>query len=108
MVLPDYLSGRIPADDPGSGLEVVTTKILGYERRAPFGEYRNSAVLMADDDAKGLNDDPIGWLHVEQTDSLDVNHTPLQIDRECLLQALLDEIGEFEVLEKHVEELFLG
>src|SRR5262249_35754948 len=32
---------------------------------------------------------------------------PLQVYRECLLQALLDEIGEFEILEKHVEELFL-
>ena len=32
---------------------------------------------------------------------------PLQIDRERFLQAFFDEIGEFEVLEKHVEELFL-
>jgi hypothetical protein len=82
VVLPDYLAGRIPADDAASALEVVTGKLIAYERSAPFGEYRNADILMADDDAQGNEDDPIGWGHVEQTDSLNVNHTPLQIDRE--------------------------
>ena len=33
---------------------------------------------------------------------------PLQVDRGGVLQALFDEVGQFEVLEEHVEELFLG
>jgi hypothetical protein len=82
VVLPDYLSGRIPAGDAAAALQVVTAKLLAYERSAPFGEYRNSCVLMADDDAQGFEDDQIGWGHLIQTDSLNVNHTPLQIDRE--------------------------
>jgi hypothetical protein len=81
-VLPDYLAGRIPADDATSALEAVVGKLLAYERAAPFGEYRNADVLMADDDAQGTDDDLIHWGHVEQTDDLNVNHTPLQIDRE--------------------------
>ena len=84
VVLPDYLTGRIPAGDAASALTVVTGKLLAYERTAPFGEYRNAAVLMADDDAQGNDDDQIGWGHLLQTDTLDVNHTPLQIDREYL------------------------
>ncbi|MEQ1834175.1 MAG: C25 family cysteine peptidase, partial [Candidatus Eisenbacteria bacterium] len=40
VVLPDYLSGRIPANDAAGALAVVTSKILGYERSAPLGEYR--------------------------------------------------------------------
>ena len=81
-VLPDYLAGRIPAGDATSALEVVIQKLLGYERSAPFGEYRNAALLMADDDAQGPVDDQIGWGHLSQTDELNVHHTPLQIDRE--------------------------
>ena len=89
-VLPDYLSGRIPAGDAASALDVVTKKILAYERHAPFGEYRNAALLMADDEAQGeecnVNSctqcDPIGWGHVYQTDQLNIDHTPNETDRE--------------------------
>jgi hypothetical protein len=83
VVLPDYLSGRIPADDASSALDVVVQKILGYERHAPFGEYRSSVIFMADDDSKGLNDpDPIAWGHIRQTDELNIDHTPLEVDRD--------------------------
>ncbi|HEY6194899.1 MAG TPA: C25 family cysteine peptidase [Candidatus Eisenbacteria bacterium] len=81
-VLPDYLTGRIPAGDAAAALEVVTKKILAYERAAPFGEYRNAAVLMADDDAQAEKPDDIGWGHLRQTDILNVQHTPFEIDRE--------------------------
>lgn len=91
VVLPDYLSGRIPADDAASALAVVTQKILGYERRAPVGEYRNSVLLMADDNVQGgpcdatsceRGCDALAWTHVSQTDNLNVAHTPEHIDRE--------------------------
>jgi len=82
-VLPDYLSGRIPAGDAASALDVVTKKILAYERSAPFGEYRNAALLMADDNAQGEEcSDPIGWGHVGQTDQLNLLHTPTETDRD--------------------------
>lgn len=92
VVVPDYLSGRIPAGDAASALAVVTQKILGYERRAPFGQYRNSVVLLADDNVTGgqcnadfcdpSGCDGLGWLHVLQTNDLSAFHTPSHIDRE--------------------------
>lgn len=81
-VLPDYLAGRIPAGDAASALAVVTGKILAYERSAPFGEYRNAAILMADDDQQGNSCDRIGWDHLRQTTDLDTAHTPGHIDRQ--------------------------
>ena len=91
VVLPDYLSGRIPADDAASALSLVTQKLLGYERRAPVGEYRNSVLLMADDNVQGgpcdattcdRGCDALAWTHVSQTDNLSQRHTPAHIDRE--------------------------
>jgi hypothetical protein len=82
VVIPDYLTGRIPAADPATALSVVTQKVLAYERSAPFGEYRNSLVLMADDDAQGDECDGLAWTHVTQTTTLDQNDTPLHMDRD--------------------------
>ncbi len=81
-VLPDYLTARIPAGDAASALDVVTNKLLAYERSAPFGEYRNTALLMADDNAQGVECDPLGWEHVTQTNNLNLGHTPSETDRE--------------------------
>lgn len=90
IVIPDYLTGRIPAGDAASALAVVTSKLLGYERRAPFGEYRNRVVLLADDNVTGgpCNEDDctrgcdlLAWTHVSQTDQLSSFHTPAHIDR---------------------------
>ena len=81
IVVPDYLVGRIPAGDAATALSVVTQKVLAYERAAPFGEYRNSLVLMADDDIQGDNCDDLGWEHVRQTTGLDQRDTPQHMDR---------------------------
>lgn len=83
-VLPDYLSGRIPASDVSGALGVVTGKILGYERSAPFGEYRNTAIFMADDDRQSAVCDGLAWQHLSQTNNLIVQHTPAHIDREYI------------------------
>jgi hypothetical protein len=80
-VVPDYLTGRIPAADAAAALAVVTQKVLGYERAAPFGEYRNALVLLGDDDAQGEKCDPLTWTHITQTTNLDQAHTPQHIDR---------------------------
>ncbi len=82
VVVPDYLSGRIPAGDATSALGVITGKILGYERSAPFGEYRNRAIFMADDDRQSAICDGIGWGHLAQTNDLNVQDTPAHIDRD--------------------------
>jgi hypothetical protein len=82
VVIPDYLVGRIPATDPAAALAVVTQKVIAYERTAPFGEYRNAIVLLADDDAQGDEIDPLGWTHVIQTNDLNQHHTPLHMDRD--------------------------
>src|SRR5262249_28818342 len=63
-------------------LFIVTEKILGYERRAPFGEYRNSLVLMADDNIQGDSCDGLRWTHLRQTTALDILNTPAHLDRE--------------------------
>lgn len=81
-VVPDYLAGRLPANDLSAALAVVTGKVLGYERSAPFGEYRNAVVFFADDDVQGDNCDPLGFTHVKQTDALNTLRTPLHMDRQ--------------------------
>jgi hypothetical protein len=56
--------------------------VLAYERTAPFGEYRNALVLLADDNIQGDNCDPLTWTHVQQTTKLDQQDTPLHMDRQ--------------------------
>ncbi len=80
--IPDFFGGRIPAGDAASALAVVNQKIVAYETSAPFGEYRNAAVLLADDDIQGTACDPIGWGHLDQTNQLNVNDIPTHVDRE--------------------------
>jgi hypothetical protein len=82
VVVPDYLTGRIPAGDAATAVSVVTQKVLAFERAAPFGEYRNSLILMADDNIQGDDCDPLTWTHVAQTTALDQRDTPLHMDRE--------------------------
>ncbi|MEO5989066.1 MAG: C25 family cysteine peptidase, partial [Candidatus Eisenbacteria bacterium] len=78
---PDFYSGRLPANDATGALQVVRDKILLYERTAPFGEYRNQVMLIADDDAQGEECDPLGWTHVQQTTQLDTTSTAAHMDR---------------------------
>jgi hypothetical protein len=80
--IPDFFGGRIPAGDAASALAVVNQKIIAYETSAPLGEYRNSVLLLADDDMQGTACDGIQWGHLTQTDSLNVNHIPAHSDRE--------------------------
>jgi hypothetical protein len=81
-VLPDFFGGRIPVDDPTTALNYVRDKLLFYERSAPFGEYRNRVLLVADDAQQGDRDDGLHWTHVQQTRDLDVLSTPFDVDRD--------------------------
>jgi len=80
-IVPDYLVGRIPAGDAVAAQAVVTQKVLAYERTAPFGEYRNGVILLADDDIQGDNCDDLQWEHVRETTQLDQFDTPEHMDR---------------------------
>ncbi|HEV2105645.1 MAG TPA: C25 family cysteine peptidase, partial [Candidatus Eisenbacteria bacterium] len=86
-ILPDYFGGRIPADDAAGAVSVVHDKILAYERNVPFGEYRNTVMLVADDDRQSTHCDDIVWGHVQQTDALNINSTPLHMDRDYVYLA---------------------
>ena len=82
IVIPDFLGGRIPVDDPATALDVVRSKVLEYERSMPLGEWRNRVMLIADDDMQGDVPDPLLWSHVRQTMRLDALFTPPHLDRE--------------------------
>jgi len=82
VVIPDFLGGRVPVGDPATALAVVRGKVLAYERNSPLGEWRNRVMLIADDNMQGERVDLLGWIHLEQTDSLNVSYTPPHLDRE--------------------------
>src|SRR5262249_34428364 len=82
VILPDFFGARIPVDDPATALDVVRNKVLAYERTAPFGEYRNRVMLIADDNVQCAKFDAIGWGHLQQTSTLDSDHTPQHLDRQ--------------------------
>ena len=53
-MVPDFLGGRIPARDAAAAHAwYLRDKLLPYERTAPFGEYRNRVMLIADDNMQG-------------------------------------------------------
>lgn len=81
LFIPEFFGGRLPANDAATALDVVRRKVLLYETSAPYGEYRNDVMLIADNDLQGENCDPLGWAHVAQTDELNRNHIPTHIDR---------------------------
>jgi peptidase C25-like protein/flagellar hook capping protein FlgD len=80
-VIPDFFGGRIPAVDASSALSFVRDKLLPFERRAPFGEWRNRVMLIADDHEQGDRPDFLRWHHVEQTAVLDTQELPGHVDR---------------------------
>jgi hypothetical protein len=79
--VPDFFGGRLPAGSPEIAMSIVREKVLAYERTAPFGEYRNRLMLIADDETVGNGLDPLGWQHVRYSYFLDAFFTPPHIDR---------------------------
>ena len=80
-IIPDFFGGRLPVGDAATAMDVVRSKVLFYERQAPFGDYRNRVMLIADDNFQCKSSDAIGWGHLQQTAGLDELHTPAHIDR---------------------------
>src|SRR5439155_1672579 len=81
VVIPDFLSGRLPVADAATALDVVRNKVLRYDRSAPLGLYRDRVMLVADDNEQGAQDDPLHWAHLSQTTLLDTLATPGELDR---------------------------
>jgi len=79
--LSDFFGGRIPAVDARTALDFVQKKVLFYERQAPLGTWRNTVMLIADDNLQHGNPDVLGWKHLSQTADLDSSHTPRHVDR---------------------------
>ncbi|MBK7368641.1 MAG: hypothetical protein IPJ04_12225 [Candidatus Eisenbacteria bacterium] len=81
LFIPEFFGGRLPANDAATALDVVRRKVLLYETSAPYGEYRNDVMLIADNDLQGENCDILDW-RTSQTDELNRHHIPLHIDRD--------------------------
>lgn len=79
-IVPDFFGSRLAATDATAAMTMVQ-KVLRYERVAPFGEYRNRVMLIADDHEQGAIDDGLHWEHLAQTARLDSFWTPLHLDR---------------------------
>ena len=82
QIVPSFLGGRIPVEDAATALGVVRSKVLGYERSSPLGEWHNKVMLIADDNMQGNAPDDLQWAHLDQTVTLDVQFTPPHIDRQ--------------------------
>lgn len=81
-VIPDFLGGRIPAMNETQALSYVRDKLRFYEGGAPFDEWRDRVLLVADDNMEGpFKEDPLFWLHVQQTVQLDREAIPPETDR---------------------------
>jgi len=81
VVIPDFLTGRIPIVNAANAMDVVRNKVLRYERTAPVDSYRDRIMLVADDNQQGSNDDALHWRHLSQTTDLDTLYTPNCLDR---------------------------
>ena len=102
VVVPDFLGGRIPTRDAATAMEVVRDKVLRYERTAPFGEYRNRIMLIADDQEQGDTDDLLHWTHLAQTVDLDTSATPGHMDRKRIYLHLYQQGDRWDVTKQDI------
>lgn len=85
--IPDYITGRLPAATAGEADELVDGKIIPYDTKPTFGEWRNRALLVADDVYQGFDiegnpvPDGLFGTHQYQSELLDAVLPPV-IDRQ--------------------------
>lgn len=86
--IPDFFIGRLPAGTAAEASVLVDSKIVPYDERPTFGEWRNSVLLVADDNLQGFKPDgtPAGdglWgVHQYQSEALESFSLPPVLDRE--------------------------
>jgi hypothetical protein len=85
--IPDYIIGRLPAATAGEADELVDGKIIPYDSKPTFGEWRNRVLLVADDFYQGFDvsgnplPDALYGAHQYQSELLDAIMPP-EIDRQ--------------------------
>jgi hypothetical protein len=84
--IPDFVIGRLPAATAAEAAALVSGKIAPYDERPEFGEWRDRALLVADDFYQGFQEDgtprPDGlWgVHMYQSEAVD-GALPPEVDR---------------------------
>jgi hypothetical protein len=85
--IPDYIIGRLPAATASEADELVDGKIIPYDTKPTFGEWRNRVLLVADDFYQGFDaagnpvPDVLYGAHQYQSELLD-HVLPPEIDRQ--------------------------
>jgi hypothetical protein len=84
--IPDFVIGRLPAATAAEAATLVGGKIAPYDEQPELGEWRNRALLVADDTYQGFQEDgtprPDGlWgVHMYQSEAIDATLPP-ELDR---------------------------
>jgi hypothetical protein len=82
--VPDFFIGRLPANSASEASTLVDAKIIPYDERPSYGEWRNRILLAADDTTQGFSPDPLRGIHMLQSELLENNSLPPDLDRQKL------------------------
>jgi hypothetical protein len=77
----DMAIGRLSAEAPDEALELVSQKVIDFEKNAEAGPWRCRVLLAADDECVELETESRGCRHTEQADDLSKRHIPKAFDR---------------------------
>jgi hypothetical protein len=77
----DMAIGRITAERAAEAMDIITEKIIGFEREGMRGPWRNTVVLAADDACKKTEPEGLGQRHTDQVDDLSKFYLPFALDR---------------------------
>ncbi|UCF78730.1 MAG: type IX secretion system sortase PorU [Candidatus Eiseniibacteriota bacterium] len=78
----DVCVGRVTARNLSDMSTVLDEKVVPYTNSPEPGTWRNRAILVADDNTFCTGTlDPLGYVHVTQTEDIATNHLPHVIDR---------------------------
>ncbi len=82
--------GRLSVDTPAEAATMVD-KIERYELDEQLGLWKNTAILVADDEYSSTN--TTEWMHTEQTEQLATDILPFPLDRQKIYLMEYDKVG---------------
>jgi hypothetical protein len=82
--------GRLSVDTAAEAATMVN-KIERYELAEQLGLWKNTAILLADDEYSSTN--TTEWMHTEQTEQLATNILPFPLDRQKIYLMEYDKVG---------------